>query len=1237
VSVAAESVLRALEDLSAQDWPEADPARLQRARAAALAQHGRAAPLVTRIAGALDAAGPARVLELGSGAGALSLELAARGHMVTALEPSLENVIVAQVAARTAGLDERITSKRAALSGFPISTDRYDAVVSNRGLLHVPFDEVARSAADVLAPAGRVVFALHGAGPYLEQAGAELERGELEAATDRLRFVHAAALRAAMPGAALPGRPQLLDPDAAVATLRRAGIEARGEVSRGRLGAPMYIVLEGSTIGGPSAPDAFGAPGPPATGSAEDPADDSAEAALIESDRLLEAGELFEALELLEGAITRHRDVPALRIAQLLVLARGRSLSGGLTAWSALLRLLREHGGADAAYCSAAIERLADLRARDAERATLSAAEQGVSVRPFPYPYRAMLAISSDIDMMSAPRFREVHRFLNTREETPSGRGVGLDVGDSMWFYHQPSPAIDPTVAPFAYFGSRRWERPSEHAEEILHYIRCGWIDSIHAYGNFSKVTDRGEQFTRAHAEHALAELERNELQIGVWINHGDRCNIQNVGRHDYMEGDVPGSQAYHWDLTRAAGVQFAWTAAESFRYGDESAISEMHCHDGSDVWQFSRFHNASLEDAATDGLLPAVSRQLRPSRTYAPLWHPPHLHVQLSERRLDALVERGQFAIIAQHLGFARPLLGLGGPAVQALHRLRQRQDAGEILVTRTERLLHYSLAREHVRYTVAREQDRLVIDITGIEDPVGGLVRPTVERLRGVSFYVPEDTLVELRIGGVRPGGRLVAISPSDGIGPSVGVHWHEPDHTDHTREFIASNTVAAAPKDPSPYLARVRQRTDPADRKRSYAVGYAIDRYGVGLERYMERLRMLGFSARTRTLEIGAGAGQWAVALALLNPKARVEAVDTGAEFVELAAGIADELAVAGRVRFQLGDAERLEFEDASFDGALCHSVLMYVDPERVISETSRVLLPGALFYCAFSTVGLRLEALHHALGRRERAGLQTQIAHLLADRLQRLGLSRSGFSRVRSPTPDEAIALADLYGFAFVEQPGVQDARGTFLGVPKTVDFLARRREELEWRERLRALGAGDELLAELAKLVSLGAPNAVLALLRETYGNLVAAPATAQRLALIAITAAGREREPLADRLDAGLEEPLVGGLLRHQRGRYGEALALYERLDPEDPARDLLSGVALVRLAREDDALAAFRHGIDASDDVGCRLGELHVLANREDGAVVATRLAELLHALGAQTATGEESEAASSGLQTAW
>ena len=58
-----------------------------------------------------------------------------------------------------------------------------------------------------------------------------------------------------------------------------------------------------------------------------------------------------------------------------------------------------------------------------------------VELRRFPYPYKAMLAICSDLDETSSLQaYLETMRFLNSAGTTPLGPGAALEVGNSMYF-----------------------------------------------------------------------------------------------------------------------------------------------------------------------------------------------------------------------------------------------------------------------------------------------------------------------------------------------------------------------------------------------------------------------------------------------------------------------------------------------------------------------------------------------------------------------------------------------------------------------------------------------------------------------------------------------------------------------------------------------------------------------------------------------------------------------------------
>src|SRR5687767_703972 len=185
-----------------------------------------------------------------------------------------------------------------------------------------------------------------------------------------------------------------------------------------------------------------------------------------------------------------------------------------------------------------------DRRLDDATRA---ASEYGrgprakpelVTLRRFPYPYRSMLAICSDLDETSdRQQYIESSRFLNSRGSTTMGEGVALEVGNTIYF--------DMPANQFAY-----WNTDDVGRRAIRTLIRSGHVDCLHSFGDLAS--------SRADAARALDELDRYDCRLRVWIDHA--IAPTNFGA-DIMQGsgDVQGAEAYHADLTLAYGVRYVW------------------------------------------------------------------------------------------------------------------------------------------------------------------------------------------------------------------------------------------------------------------------------------------------------------------------------------------------------------------------------------------------------------------------------------------------------------------------------------------------------------------------------------------------------------------------------------------------------------------------------------------------------------------------------------------------------
>ena len=100
------------------------------------------------------------------------------------------------------------------------------------------------------------------------------------------------------------------------------------------------------------------------------------------------------------------------------------------------------------------------------------------------------------------------------------------------------------------------------------------------------------------------------------------------------------------------------------------------------------------------------------------------------------------------------------------------------------------------------------------------------------------------------------------------------------------------------------------------------------------------LLGDLRNKALLEIGSGSGKQAVFFA--KQGAKVSVVDISSESLKAVSLIAEELGVA--VQSYQMNAEKMDFKDETFDQVYINSVLMHVEPEKVLRECSRVLKPG-----------------------------------------------------------------------------------------------------------------------------------------------------------------------------------------------------------------------------------------------------------------------------------------------------
>ena len=398
-------------------------------------------------------------------------------------------------------------------------------------------------------------------------------------------------------------------------------------------------------------------------------------------------------------------------------------------------------------------------------------------LRKFPYPYSAMLAICSDIDDATLEEFKAYHKFLNTKEQTPHGEGLGLDIGDSMWMYmadnvnykvDNSGNGVENIMTFFK--GTDKTQR--HNADDIVHYFNSGWIDCLHTFGDFSTKSEKGTTFNRTMAIDAWNALKTANLKPIVWINHGNKSNKQNFGAYgtsnfmSYQQGDNPKSPYYHSDLTLENGIKYVWDSRSDYNFGHDYPLYEISLKNRKKVWGFYRYTN-NLVNNKIDWT-----------------WIPKELHRQLTQSNLDNLVKNKQYSIVGQHFGVTTDDL-FTDENIKSLRLLKDYENTGKILVAKTTRLLNYANVHKFVNYNKVNDDGITYINITCINDPIFGKYVPNLDNIRGLTFYCdnPENTVLLLNKSKINS--NEIQINPKDETGKSsISIKWFKPDYTDYTK---------------------------------------------------------------------------------------------------------------------------------------------------------------------------------------------------------------------------------------------------------------------------------------------------------------------------------------------------------------------------------------------------------------------------------------------------------------------
>jgi len=111
--------------------------------------------------------------------------------------------------------------------------------------------------------------------------------------------------------------------------------------------------------------------------------------------------------------------------------------------------------------------------------------------------------------------------------------------------------------------------------------------------------------------------------------------------------------------------------------------------------------------------------------------------------------------------------------------------------------------------------------------------------------------------------------------------------------------------------------------------------------------------------RVLDVGSGTGSLAFAIAERNVRARVLGIDPSKEYVTYANS---RNPFPDRASFQVGDAQQLDFPDASFDAGLSLLVFNFIpDPKKALLEVRRITKSGGKLSAAVWDYGAGMRML------------------------------------------------------------------------------------------------------------------------------------------------------------------------------------------------------------------------------------------------------------------------------------
>ncbi|MBC8556101.1 MAG: hypothetical protein H8D23_41330, partial [Candidatus Brocadiales bacterium] len=183
--------------------------------------------------------------------------------------------------------------------------------------------------------------------------------------------------------------------------------------------------------------------------------------------------------------------------------------------------------------------------------------------------------------------------------------------------------------------------------------------------------------------------------------------------------------------LKTVAKIIVSFAGSEKYDYfkgNDLLIVSEL--RDKQRIYEFVRFNNYFKSPENGDSF--------------------EELYYLISPRVLTKLKQSGGYAVVYVHLGKNYNLQSADAvKTVNALKNLKMENESGNIYVDSTSKVLEYYLTHKHLNWSWKSDNDKCIITVHSVDDPVNGTYVPSLQQLSNITFYVSYPHIVELYCG--------------------------------------------------------------------------------------------------------------------------------------------------------------------------------------------------------------------------------------------------------------------------------------------------------------------------------------------------------------------------------------------------------------------------------------------------------------------------------------------------------